>query len=61
MELEPALQGARALFFARQPSKSHSFPSSVSDMTSATIPRLTRQRQGAGSGPHVGMPTQSRP
>ena len=29
----------------------HSFPSSVSDITSATIPRLTRQRQGARSGP----------
>ena len=25
----------------------HSFPSSVSDMTSATTPRLTRQRPGA--------------
>lgn len=29
----------------------HSFPSSVSDMTLATIPRLTRPRQGARSGP----------
>lgn len=29
----------------------HSFPSSVSDITSATIPRLTRQRQGARLGP----------